>query len=203
MATLAAPTPAVAALAMNLRRLIKGNPPLLLVIALAIRLGSPGPIFFRQTRVGREGRLFTCYKFRSMRDGADELRAALHDLNEATGPIFKMRDDPRLTRVGKIIRRLSFDELPQLYNVLLGDMSLVGPRPPMPSEVEAYQAWHRRRLEVSPGLTGLWQVSGRSNLTFDEMVMLDLFYAENWSLVRDFKILLRTVPVVLRGTGAY
>jgi exopolysaccharide biosynthesis polyprenyl glycosylphosphotransferase len=177
--------------------------PVLLLIAVAIRLDSAGPILFRQQRVGRDGRLFTCFKFRSMFDGADALHAQLRPMSETTGPIFKMRDDPRLTRVGRVLRRLSLDELPQLWNVFIGDMSLVGPRPPMPSEVLEYQAWHRRRLDVAPGLTGLWQVSGRSELTFDEMVMLDLFYAENWSLGLDLKILLRTVPTVLLGTGAY
>ncbi len=177
--------------------------PLVAVIAIAIRLDSRGPVIFLQQRVGRDGWLFKCYKFRSMVDGADEGRADLWDRNEATGPIFKMRSDPRITRVGRVLRRLSLDELPQLWNVLRGDMSLVGPRPPMPCEVEGYADWHRRRLEVAPGLTGLWQVSGRSDLTFDEMVMLDLFYAENWSLGLDLNILLRTVPSVLRGTGAY
>jgi len=177
--------------------------PVALVIAAAIRLESPGPILFCQPRVGRNGRVFTLYKFRSMQEGADAARARLHSRNEATGPIFKMRGDPRITRVGRIIRRLSLDELPQLWNVLRGDMSLVGPRPPMPCEVTEYEPWHLRRLDVAPGMTGLWQVSGRSHLTFDEMVMLDLFYAENWSLLLDLKILLRTVPTVLRGTGAY
>jgi exopolysaccharide biosynthesis polyprenyl glycosylphosphotransferase len=177
--------------------------PLASLIALAIKIDSPGPVHFRQTRVGRFGRRFTCYKFRSMHEGADAQQRALSHRNEATGPIFKIRDDPRLTRVGRVLRRLSFDELPQLWNVLFGDMSLVGPRPPMPDEVARYEDWHRRRLEVAPGLTGLWQVSGRSELTFDEMVMLDLYYAENWSLGLDLAIMLRTVPTVLRGTGAY
>lgn len=177
--------------------------PLWGLIALAIRLDSPGPVLFRQERVGRDGRRFTCYKFRSMFDGADGSRRALWQHNEASGPIFKMRADPRTTRVGRVIRRLSLDELPQLWNVLRGDMSLVGPRPPMPCEVAEYDDWHRRRLEIAPGLTGLWQVSGRSELSFDEMVLLDLFYAENWSLGLDLKILLRTVPTVLRGTGAF
>ncbi len=177
-------------------------PPMAL-IALAVRLESRGPVLFRQSRVGRDGRLFTCYKFRSMVDGADGARESLRERSDVDGPIFKMRRDPRVTRIGRIIRRFSLDELPQLFNVLRGDMSLVGPRPPMPNEVLAYADWHRRRLDVAPGLTGLWQVSGRSELTFDEMVMLDLFYAENWSLFLDLKILLRTVPTVLRGTGAY
>jgi lipopolysaccharide/colanic/teichoic acid biosynthesis glycosyltransferase len=175
----------------------------LLLIVLLIEYDSPGPVLFRQVRVGRGGRLFTLYKFRSMRQGADEEKTTLSDRNQATGPLFKMRDDPRLTRVGRWLRRLSLDELPQFYNVLRGEMSLVGPRPPIPAEVEQYQDWHRRRLDVPPGVTGLWQVSGRSDLTFDEMVMLDLFYAENWSLLLDFKILLRTIPTVILGTGAY
>ena len=177
--------------------------PLMALVALLIRWDSPGPILFRQVRVGRDGRLFTLYKFRSMRVGAEEEKARLQALNEATGPLFKIRDDPRLTRVGRLLRRLSIDELPQLWNVLRGDMSLVGPRPPVPSEVEQYQPWHRKRLAIDPGMTGLWQVSGRSELTFDEMVMLDLYYAENWSLWLDFKIILRTIPTVILGTGAY
>ncbi len=177
--------------------------PVLAIIAVLIKYDSPGPILFRQVRVGRGGELFTLYKFRSMRQGADKEKQALLALNEATGPLFKIRGDPRLTRVGRVLRRLSLDELPQFYNILRGDLSLVGPRPPVPSEVEQYQDWHLRRLDVSPGLTGLWQVSGRRELPFDEMVMLDLFYAEHWSLFMDFKILLRTIPTVILGTGAY
>lgn len=177
--------------------------PMLAVIALLIKWDSHGPVLFPQVRVGRDGRLFTLYKFRSMFIGADEEKEQLRELNEASGPFFKMRDDPRRTKVGRWLRRLSLDELPQLWNVLKGDMSLVGPRPPVPSEVEEYEPWHRKRLLVDPGITGLWQVSGRSELTFDEMVMLDLFYAENWSLWLDFKIMLRTIPTVVMGTGAY
>lgn len=177
--------------------------PVMAVTTLLIKWNSPGPVLFRQVRVGRDGRLFTLYKFRSMVTGADEDKAELQSLNEASGPLFKIRDDPRLTRVGRWLRRLSIDELPQLWNVLKGDMSLVGPRPPVPAEVEQYKPWHRKRLLVAPGVTGLWQVSGRSELTFDEMVMLDLFYAENWSLWLDFKIILRTIPTVIMGTGAY
>jgi lipopolysaccharide/colanic/teichoic acid biosynthesis glycosyltransferase len=128
---------------------------------------------------------------------------ALRAQNEADGPLFKMRDDPRCTRVGRFIRRTSLDELPQFINVLRGEMSLVGPRPPIPEEVEQYQAWHRKRLDIRPGITGLWQVSGRSNLTFDEMVMLDIYYGENWSLSTDLQILLRTIPQVFFGDGAY
>ncbi|MBO9370584.1 MAG: undecaprenyl-phosphate glucose phosphotransferase [Chloroflexi bacterium] len=177
--------------------------PLFLLIALAIRLDSPGPIIFRQTRVGLRGRHFEMYKFRSMHVGAEEQQDMLADINEADGPIFKIRDDPRLTRVGRILRRLSMDELPQLVNVLRGEMSLIGPRPPIPAEVEKYQEWHKKRLEAPPGMTGLWQVSGRSRLSFDEMVLLDIYYIENWSLWLDFKILMRTIPKVLLGEGAY
>ncbi len=174
-----------------------------LVIALLIKLDSPGPVLFRQKRVGKGGKVFTLYKFRSMRVGAEGEKPLLEAFNEATGPIFKMRNDPRLTRVGRFIRRWSLDELPQLLNILLGHMSWVGPRPPVPEEVEKYQQWHRRRLEVTPGLTGLWQVNGRSLLSFDEMVKLDLYYAENWSLTLDLKILLRSIPAVISGRGAF
>ena len=177
--------------------------PLLGLIALAIMLDSPGPVLFRQTRVGKDGKTFTLHKFRSMRVGAEQEQDKLAERNEATGPLFKMRDDPRLTRVGKILRRFSFDELPQLHNVLRGEMSLVGPRPPLPKEVDEYQEWHKKRLEIAPGLTGLWQVSGRSDLTFDEMVLLDIYYIENWSPALDTIITLRTIPRVIFGDGAY
>jgi exopolysaccharide biosynthesis polyprenyl glycosylphosphotransferase len=177
--------------------------PLLALIALAIRLDSPGPMVFRQTRVGAGGRRFEMYKFRSMHEGAEAELERLRDLNEADGPLFKIHDDPRLTRVGRFLRRTSLDELPQLWNVLRGQMSLVGPRPPLPAEVSRYMEWHKRRLEVRPGMTGLWQVSGRSMISFDEMVLLDIYYIENWSPWLDFKILLRTIPKVLFGDGAY
>ena len=177
--------------------------PLMLLIAAAIKLDSPGPVFFKQVRVGKNGRKFVMYKFRSMYEGAEEELERLRALNEADGPIFKLRDDPRCTRVGRILRRLSLDELPQLYNVLRGEMSLVGPRPPLPSEVAQYKEWHKKRLAVSPGMTGLWQVSGRSQLSFDEMVLLDLYYIENWSPLMDLRILLRTIPKVILGDGAY
>lgn len=177
--------------------------PLLGLIALAIRFGSPGSIVFRQTRVGIGGRRFEMFKFRSMREGAEAELEQLLDLNEADGQLFKIRDDPRLTRVGRFLRRTSLDELPQLWNVLRGEMSLVGPRPPVPAEVSRYMEWHKKRLDVRPGMTGLWQVSGRSLLSFDETVLLDIYYIENWSLWLDFKILLRTVPTVLFGAGAY
>lgn len=177
--------------------------PLMLLIALAIRLDSSGPIFFRQQRVGRGGKLFTVYKFRSMIENAEEVRPYLDALNEVEGPMFKMKEDPRRTRVGRILRRTSLDELPQLINVLRGEMSLVGPRPALPSEVAQYQEWHKKRLEVSPGITGLWQVSGRNRLTFDEMVLLDIYYVENWSPLLDLRIMFKTVPTVLIGEGAY
>jgi len=177
--------------------------PLFLLIGLAIKLDSPGPILFTQTRVGQGGRKFPIYKFRSMRQGAEEEKGKLADLNEVRGPVFKMRDDPRRTRVGRVLRRWSLDELPQLYNVLRGEMSLVGPRPATPDEVAQYEDWHLKRLAVRPGMTGLWQVSGRSELPFDEMVLLDIYYVENWSLALDVKILLRTVPKWLSGEGAY
>lgn len=177
--------------------------PLMALIALMIKLESPGPVLFPQERVGKNGRRFTLYKFRSMIEGAEHQQEALRDLNEADGPLFKIRDDPRATRLGKWLRRLSLDELPQLYNVLRGEMSLIGPRPPIPAEVEQYQEWHKRRLEISPGITGLWQVSGRSELTFDEMALLDIYYIENWSLGMDIKILLQTIPRVVLGNGAY
>jgi exopolysaccharide biosynthesis polyprenyl glycosylphosphotransferase len=177
--------------------------PFLLLVAILIKLDSPGPVFFRQTRLGRGAKPFTCYKFRSMWEDAEEVKPALSELNEAEGPIFKIRDDPRVTRMGKLLRRFSLDELPQLINVFRGDMSIVGPRPPLPCEVEEYEDWHHERLKIPSGITGLWQVMGRSDLTFDEMVMLDLYYAENWSLWQDFKIMLRTIPTVLFGRGAY
>ena len=177
--------------------------PFMLLAAILIRLESPGPLVFRQTRIGEHGRPFDIFKFRSMRSGAEEEQERLRELNEASGPLFKMKDDPRLTHVGRMLRRLSMDELPQLWNILRGDMSLVGPRPAIPQEVEQYQAWHRQRLDAPQGLTGLWQVSGRSDLTFDEMCLLDIYYIENWSLGLDLIILLRTIPRVLLGDGAY
>lgn len=177
--------------------------PLMGLMALMIKMESPGPVLFAQERVGKNGELFTLYKFRSMVADAEERKDDLQSLNEADGPLFKIKNDPRLTRLGKGMRRLSLDELPQLYNVLVGDMSLIGPRPPIPAEVEQYQEWHKRRLEVAPGLTGLSQVSGRSELTFDETALLDIYYIENWSPALDTKILLQTIPKVLFGSGAY
>jgi exopolysaccharide biosynthesis polyprenyl glycosylphosphotransferase len=177
--------------------------PVFFLIALIIRLDSPGPIVFRQLRVGKGEQVFSCFKFRSMREGADEEKERLLQHNEADGPIFKIRNDPRVTSVGRFLRRTSLDELPQLLNVLMGHMSLVGPRPAIPAEVQRYQSWHKRRLEVAPGITGLWQISGRSELTFDEQVLLDLYYIENWSPFLDVQILLRTVPKVILGQGAF
>jgi exopolysaccharide biosynthesis polyprenyl glycosylphosphotransferase len=177
--------------------------PLWLVIAALIKAASRGPVFYRQERVGRGGMPFLMYKFRSMTDGADSQLEHLSASNEATGPIFKMRDDPRVTRVGKWMRRFSVDEFPQLLNVLRGEMSLVGPRPPLPMETEKYTEQNWLRLEVLPGMTGLWQVSGRSGLSFDEMVRLDLFYIENWSVGFDMGLILRTLPAVLFARGAY
>lgn len=177
--------------------------PIMLLIAIAIKLESPGPVIVRQVRIGRWGKPFDFFKFRSMRDRADQELRALADQNEASGPIFKIRNDPRRTRVGRWLRRFSFDEVPQLFNVLRGDMSLVGPRPPFPWEVAKYAEWHRRRLQVHPGITGLGQVSGRSDLPFDETALLDIWYIENWTLGLDLKILLRTLPAVISGHGAY
>ena len=174
------------------------------VIALLIRRDSPGPVLFRQIRVGKDGKLFTMLKFRCMVENAEAQREALMREHGTSDPrLFKLENDPRLTKVGRPLRKLSLDELPQFINVLRGDMSLVGPRPPIPEEVATYDAWHLQRLLVQPGLTGLWQVNGRSRLTFDEMVRLDLYYAENWSPWLDTKILLRTIPAVLEGRGAW
>jgi lipopolysaccharide/colanic/teichoic acid biosynthesis glycosyltransferase len=166
-------------------------------------LESPGPVFFFQERVGFKGKPFRMAKFRSMVVDADDQKTALAELNEADGPIFKIRDDPRLTRVGRVIRRFSLDEIPQFYNVLVGEMSMVGPRPPLAEEVARYQSWHMQRLTVKGGITGLWQVSGRSDLTFDEQCLLDIYYLENWSLALDLRIMLQTIPRALFGGGAY
>jgi len=175
--------------------------PLMLACALAVRLSSPGPALFRQVRVGQGGHEFTLHKFRSMVVDAERHLGALEQHNEADGLLFKLRHDPRVTRIGRFLRAWSLDELPQLLDVLRGDMSLVGPRPPLPSEVAAYDAWVRNRLRVKPGLTGLWQVSGRHELSFQDYVRHDLFYVENWSLSMDLFILLKTMPAVLRRSG--
>ena len=188
--------------------------PILAIIAAWIKVDSKGKVFFRQERVGMDGRVFLCYKFRSMRQDADEdvhreayekniVGEEASNVGEEAAPVYgKVKDDSRVTRAGRFLRRSSLDELPQLFNVLKSDMSIVGPRPPIPYEVEAYQLWHRKRLDMKPGITGLWQVSGRNRLTFDEMVRTDLFYIENWSLWLDFKIILLTLPAVFRGDGA-
>ncbi|MFI7599233.1 sugar transferase [Actinoplanes sp. NPDC049681] len=177
--------------------------PVFLAIALIIKLDTGGPVFFRQIRVARGGELFRMVKFRTMHTDAEARVAAMRDQNEFSGVLFKIRDDPRITRSGRFLRRYSLDELPQLINVLLGEMSLVGPRPPLPSEVEQYPQDMRRRLVVKPGMTGLWQVSGRSDLSWEDSIRLDLRYVENWSLTFDLVILMRTAMVVMRGAGAY
>jgi len=177
--------------------------PLFAVVAALIRTTSPGPIFFRQTRCGLNGRQFTLYKFRSMVIDAEAKQAQLRHLNELSGPVFKLTNDPRLTGIGRWIRKTSVDELPQLYNVFKGEMSLVGPRPPIPKEVAEYKPWQRRRLSMRPGITGQWQVSGRNHITdFDTWMRLDLEYIDRWSLMLDIKILLKTLPVVVFGVGA-
>jgi exopolysaccharide biosynthesis polyprenyl glycosylphosphotransferase len=177
--------------------------PLALIVAIVIKLNSKGPVFFKQARVGRNGSLFTLYKFRSMHQNADRIKQSLGHMNEAEGPVFKIKRDPRITRVGAILRKTSLDELPQFINVLRGEMSLVGPRPPLPQEVERYTDYQRGRLAVKPGLTCLWQVQGRSSVSFDRWVELDLEYIRRQSLWLDLTILLKTIPAVLKGTGAW
>ncbi len=183
--------------------LLLATAPLLALLAVAVRADSPGPVLFRQTRVGIDGRRFTMLKFRSMVRDAEERRDDLLDLDEGNGVLFKVRRDPRVTRVGSLLRRFSLDELPQLINVLRGDMSLVGPRPPLPEEVAEYDGDAVRRLRVRPGMTGLWQVSGRSDLSWEESLRLDLRYVDNWSMALDLSILWRTWRAVVRGAGAY
>lgn len=175
--------------------------PVLLACALLVILTSKGPILYRQTRVGRMGRTFRCLKFRTMHTGAHDQQALLLPANQQDGPAFKIDGDPRITRVGQILRKYSLDELPQLFNVLAGDMSLVGPRPPIPSEVEQYTWWQRRRITIKPGLTCVWQVYGRNRVSFQRWVEMDLFYIDNWSLWMDVKLIAKTVRVVLSGTG--
>ena len=177
--------------------------PLLAAIAAMIRITSPGPVLFQQTRCGLGGRRFTLYKFRSMINNAEQLRAELHQLNELDGPVFKISEDPRITLVGRWLRRFSMDELPQLWNVFRGDMSFVGPRPAVPEEVDQYEDWQRRRLRMRPGLTCTWVLEGRSHVDFNRWMQLDLKYIDNWSLWLDAKIFLRTIPIVLSGRGAY
>jgi len=177
--------------------------PLAALLAVLIKLSSHGPVLFRQVRCGLSGRPFTFYKLRTMTEDAEERLSEVAHLNEHEGPVFKSSHDPRVTRFGRLLRRFSLDEIPQLWNVLKGEMSLVGPRPPLPDEVARYEKWQRRRLSMKPGLTGLWQVSGRSDLpSFDQWMELDLAYIDNWSLTLDAKILLRTIPTVLSGRGA-
>ena len=178
--------------------------PILIAIAVAIKMTSKGPIFYRQERIGLDGDAFEMVKFRTMVDGADELVEKLADLNESLGGVlFKIREDPRVTSVGRILRKYSLDEIPQFINVLKRDMSVVGPRPPLASEVKTYDDYARRRLLVRPGITGLWQVSGRSDLSWEDSVRLDLYYVENWSMMADLLIALRTAKAVLSHDGAY
>src|ERR1700730_2698481 len=176
--------------------------PLMLILAILVRFTSPGPILYRQTRCALNGRGFTLYKFRSMVANADELRSELESLNEIEGAAFKMKNDPRCTPLGRSLRKFSLDELPQLWNILIGEMSFVGPRPPLPQEVERYAPWQRRRLRMRPGLTCLWTLEGRNRLTFDRLVQFDLAYIDNWSLWLDLKIFLKTIPHVALGRGA-
>ena len=189
--------------------------PFFLAIALLIKLTSKGPVFFYQQRIGEGGDIFTLYKFRTMRQDADdsihreftrsfiEGRMSNSSLDEKAPSIYKLADDPRVTSVGNFLRKTSLDELPQFINILRGEMTIVGPRPPLQYELEYYEEWHKLRLKVKPGLTGLWQVSGRSSVPLNEMVKLDLYYIEHWSLLLDLKIMLRTIPVMFFGSGGY
>lgn len=177
--------------------------PIILIVAAAVRLTSRGPVIFSQRRVGEGGEEFLCFKFRSMCVDAEERKVSLLALNELSGPVFKIKHDPRVTRVGRIIRKLSLDELPQLWNVLKGEMSIVGPRPPVPSEVQEYNPYALGRLSVKPGLTCLWQINGRNNISFEHWVELDLLYIETMSFWGDLKIILKTIPAVLSGRGAH
>jgi lipopolysaccharide/colanic/teichoic acid biosynthesis glycosyltransferase len=177
--------------------------PLFLVIAAAIKLDSPGPVIFCQKRVGLNGKVFVMYKFRTMAEDSDVKLAELHKQNMMTGHMFKIKDDPRITRVGKVLRKTSLDEFPQLFNVLKGDMSLVGPRPPLVWEFSRYEGWHSMRLAVKPGMTGLWQISGRNSIQFSEMVMLDFRYIRERSFLFDLKLILRTLPLLLGDKNAY
>ncbi len=177
--------------------------PVLLVIAAAVKLSSRGPVIYRSARPGMAGKPFYCFKFRTMREEADQIQDDLEPLNESSGALFKIRRDPRLTKVGRLLRRFSLDELPQLVNVVRGDMSLVGPRPLPTRDFERLEEWHKKRYLVLPGITGLWQVSGRSDLDFDDLVRLDFLYLERWSILLDLTILLRTIPAVLSRRGAF
>jgi lipopolysaccharide/colanic/teichoic acid biosynthesis glycosyltransferase len=173
----------------------------MLATSLLIKLESKGPVLFKQVRAGENGKNFHLYKFRTMCIDAEDKKAALSTRNEMSGPVFKIREDPRVTTIGRLLRKFSIDELPQFVNVLKGEMSLVGPRPPLPSEVSGYQPWQHRKLSVKPGVTCLWQINGRNQVDFDEWMRLDLEYIDNWSLALDTKILLKTLPAVLKGTG--
>ncbi len=175
--------------------------PVFLIIAIAIRLEDGGSVFFIQERVGLNGRRFSILKFRTMVANAEDLKFSLLDQNEQSGPVFKITNDPRVTRIGRFLRKTSFDELPQFFNVILGHMSVVGPRPPIPSEVEKYERWQKRRLTMKPGITCTWQVSARNNVSFNEWVKLDLEYIDNWSLNQDVILILKTIRVVFAGTG--
>nr|HPJ71848.1 sugar transferase [bacterium] len=177
--------------------------PLFLAIGFLIKISSPGPVFFSQKRSGLRGRAFKMYKFRTMQVGAENEKARLLNANEMNGPVFKIREDPRITRIGKWLRRFSLDELPQIFNVLKGDMSLVGPRPLPVEEARKCDRWEKRRFSIKPGITCLWQISGRNMLDFPEWMKLDLTYVNNWSLALDFKILARTFGAVISGRGAY
>ncbi|MFC1704264.1 sugar transferase [Candidatus Omnitrophota bacterium] len=177
--------------------------PLFLLVSIIIKTTSPGPVFFKQRRVGLNGRIFTLFKFRSMYKNAQEKLKELEHLNEASGPVFKIKDDPRITPIGRFMRKTSIDELPQLFNVFMAQMSLVGPRPPIPSEVRKYRLWQRRRLSMRPGITCLWQVSGRSKISFERWMELDLEYIDHWCLRLDFNILMKTIPAVTAGVGAH
>jgi exopolysaccharide biosynthesis polyprenyl glycosylphosphotransferase len=176
--------------------------PLLLALAIAIKFDSRGPVFYSSERIGKKGHVFRCTKFRTMVLDAEKKRADIMHMNERDGVLFKVSNDPRLTRLGGFLRKYSLDELPQFFNVLRGEMSVVGPRPPIASEVKEYKLSHLRRLDVTPGITGLWQVQGRQDPSFDSYISLDVTYVENWSLWLDFKIILRTIAVVFAGTGS-
>lgn len=175
--------------------------PVILFISLLIKLEDGGPVFFKQVRVGRHGRHFNCLKFRTMVVNAEDLKKELMSLNEQDGPVFKIKQDPRVTRIGRFLRKTSLDELPQFMNVLFGDMSVVGPRPPIPSEVKQYKRNLTRRLSINPGITCIWQVSGRNNIPFDKWMEMDMQYIDNWSLALDFKIILKTFKIIFKGTG--
>jgi len=176
--------------------------PIMLISAIAIKLESRGPIFFRQVRSGKNGKEFNMLKLRTMQNNADKDKDKLKHLNEMSGPVFKIKNDPRVTKVGRLLRKFSVDEFPQFYNILRGDMSLVGPRPPLPGEVAEYEPWQRRKLSVKPGATCLWQINGRNHVDFEKWMKLDLEYIDNWSIKEDTRILLKTVPAVLKGKGA-